>query len=162
MKIKLLLALSFCVALRATAQISPAAWTYQTLGEKALLIVIATPTNVQVTGEQAELDPKHMRTELPDGRQIPVKVYGVETTFEVLTVLKGQADVKTFILHHYDRGNAIDRLRMSGDPRFVYFEVKDKKRYLMFLKQEADGRYAAISGQYDPQDSISELANRYP
>ncbi len=132
------------------------------LGEKAALIVVATPTNVQATGEQAELDPTHLRNELPDGRQVAITVYGVETTFEVQAVLKGQPDVKTFILHHYDRGNAVDRLRMGGDPRFVYFEVKDKKRYLMFLKQEADGRYAAISGQYDPQDAISELTNRYP
>jgi hypothetical protein len=44
----------------------------------------------------------------------------------------------------------------------VSFNQEDKKRYLMFLQKEADGRYIAVCGQTDPAYSIKELVDNYP
>ena len=79
---------------------------------------------------------------------------GVETSFEVLSVLKGERGIKTFVLHHF-------KLAKPGvglnDPMLVSFKPGEKKRHLMFLQKEADGQYVAVCGQTDPGNSIKEL-----
>lgn len=158
MKAKLTLLILLCVGLQSPARISPH-WSYDMLNEKAALIVIATPTKASATDEQTSLP--GMQSVWPDGKKESVMVKGVETAFEVLTVLKGQRDTKTLTLHHYAPSDP-KKAAVRGRPRLVSFEPKDKKRYLMFLIKEADGRYGAVSGQIDPEDSIKELVGGYP
>jgi hypothetical protein len=75
---------------------------------------------------------------------------GVETSFKVLTVLKGERDIKQLVLHHF----ALASAPASRGPSLVSFKPEDKKQFLMFLQKEADGRYVAVSGQTDPDSSI--------
>jgi hypothetical protein len=51
---------------------------------------------------------------------------------------------------------------MGGGPGFVSFEPMDRKIYLLFLQQEADGRYEAVSGQTDPFWSVMEFTGQLP
>lgn len=131
-------------------------WTYQQLNDEATVIVVATPTKVTPTSE---------RTALPDvvsvhqdGTKSDIIGAGVETSFEILTVLKGDRDAKSLTLHHFAFADPKDGGGRSV-PNLVSFEPKDKKRYLLFLKREADGRYVAVSGQTDPAIAIKEFAD---
>jgi len=127
------------------------------LTDKAALVVVATPTKVEETSELAALP--NIITVHGDGTEADVMGKGVETSFDVLTVLKGEHGTKTLVLHHFKL--AKPEVTMNG-PDLVTFEPKDKKRYLMFLQREADGRYIAVSGQTDPEDAIKEIVERYP
>jgi hypothetical protein len=68
-------------------------WTYQQLTDEATLIVVATPTKVALTSERAPLP--NIQTQHADGRQTRLTGVGLETTFDVLTVLKGDAKTTT-------------------------------------------------------------------
>jgi len=46
-------------------------------------------------------------------------------------------------------------------PGLVTFDAKDKKRFLLFLKRESDGRYAPLTGQTDPDGGVKDLGT-YP
>ena len=129
-------------------------WTYQQLNDEATLIVIATPTKVTPTSERTPLP--NIQTVHSDGTKSDVMGAGVETTFEVLTVLKGERNTKTLVLHHFALANTEDRQSENG-PSLVSFEPTSKKQYLLFLQKEADARFAAISGQTDPAVSIKEV-----
>jgi len=67
---------------------------------------------------------------------------GYQTEFEVQEVLKGEKKTKKFVLHHYERIN-IPSLAID-------FEPQRDRSYLLFLKKEADGRFAPITrrGEY--------------
>ena len=105
------------------------AWTYDMLNDKATLIVIATPTKVVGTPELVALP--NVTSVYPDGRQKPLMGKGVETSFKVLTVLKGDRDIKQFVLHHYAPAFAPGR----GDPLLVSFWPVDKKQFMMYRER---------------------------
>ena len=134
------------------------AWNYATLNDKATLIVIATPTKVTATSERTPLP--NIQAVHKDGTKEDVIGAGVETTFEVLTVLKGERSTNNLVLHHFTLADPNRRV-MNG-PQLVSFEPKEKKRYLMFLQREADGRYVAVCGQTDPVYAIKVLGGGYP
>jgi len=73
--------------------------------------------------------------------------------------IKGVCPTPSLVLHHYQEAKPTPSF---GPPGLVAFEPKDKKRYLLFLQPEADGRYVAVSGQTDPDDSIKPIADNYP
>jgi len=130
-------------------------WTFDTLNDKATLIVIATPTKVVETSELAALP--NIATVHTNGTQEPVMGKGVETSFKVLTVLKGDRDIKQLVLHHYSFASAPG----YGDPLLVSFKPGGKKQFLMFLEKEADGQYVAVSGQTDPAFSIIGIEQNF-
>jgi hypothetical protein len=132
------------------------AWSYAELNDQATFIVIATPTKVTTTSERTALP--NIQTVHKDGTKEDVMGAGVETTFEVLTVLKGERGTNALVLHHF---TLADPKPMNRGPQLVSFEPKDKKRYLMFLQRESDGRFAAVCGQTDPVYAIKELGT-YP
>lgn len=125
--------------------------SYDQLTAEAELVVIAAPTAVQETLE---------RTDLPF-LSPPLKVIGVETTFEVSALLKGDlppvpaGKPRHLILHHYRLPDSSVPVR--NGPSLVSFDPAARKQYLMFLKREPDGRYQALSGQIDPDLSIEPL-----
>jgi hypothetical protein len=125
--------------------------SYDQLTKEADLVVIASPTATRDTPE---------RRNLP-GFSSAIPVIGVETTFQVAAMLKGEVNPgptdksKPLTLHHYrlpDRAAAL-----PNGPGLVAFDPKDRKQYLLFLKREADGRFCAVSGQTDPDLSIEPL-----
>ena len=128
-------------------------WSYQERTDGADLIVIATPVAVKDTTEKTTI-PGIQRVEKVNQVGRPVPAIGVESTFEVLSVLKGDKGVKTFVLYHLRLEKP--ELMMNG-PGLVSFEPKDKKRYLLFLKREPDGRYSSLTGQTDPDMGVKTL-----
>jgi hypothetical protein len=124
--------------------------SYQQLIEKSDLVVIAAPvTKTADTKEQAFL-PDIVRQDVA-GKQSPIGSVGVETTFKVNAVFKGDAGTKQFVLHHYREVDA-PGLQIDG-PSLVTFDPSDpgtRSSYLLFLVREADGRFAPTGGQTDP------------
>ncbi|MFI5247381.1 MAG: hypothetical protein ACHQWV_02370 [Nitrospirales bacterium] len=129
------------------------AWSYPQLRDEADTIVIATPTTVEETTERTPLP--NITLVSQDGNKSDVIGAGIETTFEVLAVLKGDATPKSLVLHHYRQAEP-ERPSING-PGLVAFHPKERRRFLMFLKREADGRYCAVSGQTDPYIAIHEI-----
>ena len=111
-------------------------WDYDALREKADLIVIAKPSGSKDLKE---------RTNLTENIRPPVPVIGMETAFEVRTILKGALKEKKLTLHHYRLG---ENVSLNG-PLLVAF-TDENGEYLMFLKIAADGRYVPVAGQVDP------------
>jgi hypothetical protein len=128
-------------------------WPYQELLEKSDLVVIATPTAINETGEDIEF-PGFAGDH----------VIGVETRFAVSGVLKGDKTLKDFVLHHYRPGPG--GMGVPNGPTFVYFAVSEKlsaprKTYILFLHRETDGRYAPVVGQEDPGLGVKQLEGVY-
>ncbi|HSY17206.1 MAG TPA: hypothetical protein VK815_02690 [Candidatus Acidoferrales bacterium] len=152
MKYYLALFVALCFGLESQARLMQT-WNYNMLNDKATLVVIAKATQVSPTSERAALPNIIAGTN-------EVIAAGVETSFKVLTVLKGDRNLQTFVLHHYTPIPSKE-LSLNG-PNLVSFEPKDGKTFLLFLQQEADGRYVAVSGQTDPFWSVSEFAGPLP
>ena len=140
-----------------------AARTYDKLNDEATFVVIATPTKVTSTSERAGLSGivPVAPIVIPRANNNDVIGMGVETTFEVLAVLKGDRNVKTFVLHHYKLSDADEKAlrnsNVANPPMLVSFDPKDEKTYLLFLRLEADGRYAAVTGQTDSYLSVQQF-----
>jgi hypothetical protein len=131
------------------------AWTYPKLTEAADLIVIAQSLSTT--------DAK--KTDKP-GQGLEGDFVGVDTTFRILCVLKGQYKEKEFTLFHYREST-----RPEGGPTpdidgplLVSFDCKDAKdqEYLLYLKKRRDGRYECVSGDVDPLLSVRRINNPFP
>jgi hypothetical protein len=123
-------------------------WPYDKLTQEADVIVIATPNSSRDTREQ---------TTFPGQSLVPA--VGVETSFEILSVFKGEKSLKKMVFHHLRAEKPNDMVPSGPSP--VAFNPKEKKRFLLFLKLEPDGRYAPLTGQTDPMDGIKDLGT-YP
>jgi len=125
---------------------------YDELTRRSDLVVIATPLAVRDTGQ---------KTTIPGIRQgnNPVPAVGMETTFEVLAVLKGDSAGQRIVLYHL-REETRPQVSKNG-PALASFEPKQKKRYLLFLKHDKDDRYLPSAGQLDPADTMKDLGT-YP
>jgi hypothetical protein len=135
--------------------------SYQEMLEKSDLVVIANPiTKTTDTKEEAFLPGIWMQEE--DGKQSKIESIGVETTFSVSAVLKGDKTLNRFTLHHYreaQNGNALN------GPTLVRFDPSNTSKsssYLLFLVRESDGRFAPVGGQTDPgMKAISPIPSEY-
>src|SRR5450759_3362305 len=105
--------------------------TCQQMFDKADLVIIAKPVSITDTEEH---------TGLPGLDAI--HVVGINTKFETVLVLKGDKNVKEFVLHHYRLDKRLERLAIVDGPDFAEFDAHERKAYLLFLIKEADGRYA--------------------
>ena len=128
---------------------------YSELFKKADWIVIARPvTKTTDTDERTYFDDDVASID-QSGKLSPVPAAGVETTFDVLHVVKGPKAPTRFVLHHYrDATPPSSGLSFDG-PGTVSFDPTDPKRrrvFLLFLVREKDGRYAPYGGQTDPSD----------
>jgi hypothetical protein len=110
-------------------------------------VVIATPlTKTADTDERTHFEGIVQTGQ--DGKQTDVAAVGVETTFEISVVMKGNRDAKQFVLHHFRP----TELAIDG-PNVVWFDPSDfrlPRDILLFLVEERDGRYAPYGGQLDP------------
>jgi hypothetical protein len=132
-------------------------WPYDKLTEKADLIIIATPVSVHETAEKTTL-PNIVRTDTNNVRSA-IPAIGVETTFTILSILKGDTNISTFVFHHLREADK--RGPGFNEPQLVAFDPKENKRFLLFLKREPDGRYAPLTGQTDPATGVKDLG-AYP
>lgn len=125
---------------------------YDELTRQADLIVIATPLSVRDTGQ---------KTTIPGIRRgnDPVPAIGMETTFDVVAVLKGDSGGKKIVLYHLREENP-PKVSANG-PALASFDPGKKKRYLLFLKHEKDDQYSPAAGQLDPADTVKDLG-AYP
>jgi len=134
-------------------------WPYDKLTAEADLIVIATPTTVKDTGKKTEL-PGGIRMTGDDNIPRPIPAIAMEATFEVLSVLKGEAKGKDFIFH-YLRRDPPPTMPIVNGAGLVTFDPNKKERYLLFLRREPEGGYSSLTGQIDPIQGIKELGT-YP
>ena len=123
--------------------------SYQVLLAKSDFVVIANPiSKTRDTKERSFLPGIWLQEK--DGKESRIRSIGVETVFSVLAVLKGDATVKQFTLHHYREAQPS---RASNGPFLVFFDPSDiskRSSYLLFLVREPDGRFAPTGGQTDP------------
>jgi len=155
-----------------------ASWTYAELYEMADMVVIGRAQKTKETAEKSwmildgnvlELDGraapgerryfdyrngiKTSRLLSPDSRGW--EVVGQSTEFLVSFVMKGDKHTHDFVLHHYRYAKIsvpIDAkppllLSFREDPKNL---VKFLPDYLLFLKKEADGRYAPLKRELTP------------
>jgi hypothetical protein len=123
--------------------------SYQQMLAKSDLVVIANPISKTKDTKEQDFLPGILQQER-DGKQSRIKAIGVETVFAVSAVLKGDATVKQFTLHHYREAQDT---KESDGPYLVRFDPSDiskRSSYLLFLVREPDGRFAPIGGQTDP------------
>ena len=123
---------------------------FRSLSDNSNLVAIGTPLDsTSDTRENSFL--LGIYTQNPDGTQQPVAAIGVETTFRILAVLKGDQAITQIVLHHY-RMN-INSTKIVSGPFLVFFPSNATSKCqnsLLFLIREPDGRYAPTAGQTDP------------
>ncbi len=118
-------------------------WSHEEMQKAADLVVIAKPVKSQSTGEKLD---SWIGTE------------GVDTTFEVMSALKGTLDGK-LVVHHYAFSSDV---RPPNAPSFVSFPTGEKAaNYLLFLKKGTGGSYEPVVGQVDPTDCCFRLVKAY-
>lgn len=88
--------------------------TYQQMLEKSDLVVIATPKSKTTDTKEQSFLPGIWQQD-KDGKQCKIKSIGVETVFAVSAVLKGDATLKQFTLHHYREA----QINAAGDGPFL-------------------------------------------
>jgi hypothetical protein len=129
-------------------------YSYDELFARSDFVVIAQP--LRKTHDTAE------RSTLR-GVTPPTPVIGVETQFQTALVLKGRKRDR-FTLHHYREPSlkvkpGFEAVTVDG-PLLITFDATDRKRYLLFLVRERDGRFAPTGGQQDVETiSVQELSS---
>jgi hypothetical protein len=87
------------------------------------------------------------------------KFVGVETTFTVSKILKGNSTNQTIMLHHYrfDPPN----VEPPNAPSFVKFTPNNTNQYLLYLVKDGTNRFAPVSGQIDPaMDAVRKFPQK--
>ena len=133
----------------------------QTLMDEATVVVVARPIKEEVIATHP-----YMRggpqfdwagaNEVPGtAPEADPKAYvdDVVTTFETLAVVKGAVRDRLVALHHQRFNPPL----MTAGPLDINFEPGSGRRYLMFLKQESDGRSVAVSGLLNYADAIAAI-----
>jgi hypothetical protein len=130
-------------------------WPYEKLFKRADLIVIVKPLEVREANIQDDAKPPQDY------------LTGIVTKFKILHVVKGEFKKDNLEIVHFRLKK--DRRVMNG-PLLVSFQKKAVKlkdedlkievkdwEYMLFLKQEKDGRLNFASGQFDPALSVKQM-----
>jgi hypothetical protein len=140
------------------------AWSYPELMKAADLVVIVTPGATTATGRKVAFSDITQVDQA--GNKVALMGERLETDLEVVVVMKGKPldvrgkDSTRIILYHL-RESPQPAMSVNG-PGLVSFDPSTKRQYVMFLVREKDGRYAAVSGQTDPDMAIEVLSHRAP
>ncbi|WP_020470537.1 hypothetical protein [Zavarzinella formosa] len=139
-------------------------WPYERLFKEADLVVIAVPVSEKKTND---------RFGEPQEEHLQLKVEGVQTKFEVRHILKGKADGKHIKMLHFQfaKPEKNEIVVIEDGPMFVAIRLKGltvqenkdtlylpPPEYLLFLRRQKDGRYEPVSGRYDPEFAVREVA----
>lgn len=144
-------------------------WPYEKLFKNADLVVLATAVSSEKCSDEFTDHPW------------PLEFVGVNTVMDVKHILKGKIDGKNITVLHFKfgeprKGKKPEDAKIIFDgPLFVAFRTKPvtikvdgenvripKPEYMLFLKKLKDGRYEAVSGKIDPQNSVRELFEPLP
>ncbi|MBP7252121.1 MAG: hypothetical protein KBA75_01400 [Alphaproteobacteria bacterium] len=102
------------------------AYSFVDLQNLADIIVIATPTATTELTEHTP--PPNIRTVDKAGKEMPVMGTGLNTHFQIISVRKGEANLKEFTLHHF-------RLTVVGPqvngPGLLSFKAEDRAPWLL-------------------------------
>jgi hypothetical protein len=158
-KILLPVLLVFALAEWLAARFIVGGLSFEEMFDRAHLVVIATATRTRDTNERKKLiDIDVIQTTRPE--LVREEVIGVETEFQSRLILKGSKDAKKFLLHHYRL--AVEAEETNG-PQFIRIPSGRHATFLMFLTKEKDGRYAPVTGQFDPAVlSVFEIQEATP
>ena len=118
-------------------------WDYSELTKESTLIVIATYEKSADTDDKSVLGGS--------------SVVGVDSTFKVLSVLKGKIESDKVIVHHYKYDKST--VGVTNGCRFISFPENDKTTYLIFLKEDEGKNIVPVTGQYDAVDSFKIISN---
>jgi len=72
-----------------------------------------------------------------------------------VAVLKGHQALTSFVVFHLREAETQDMA--VNAPMLVSFDPKEQKRYLLFLRQETEGRFTSLCGQTDPAGAVKDL-----
>jgi hypothetical protein len=111
-------------------------WSEAKMQTASDLIVVGTITKVQDLDETNSV--------LWPGS----KFRGVEATFAVSKVLKGDAATRTVVLHYYRFETEWGR--PANGPCFLNLTPTDTNQFLLYLVRDGASRFAPVSGQVDP------------
>lgn len=146
-KIVLLSAVLFALGAPVMGRFLIGGLSFRQMLEQADVVVVATVVSTHDTPEKKRLididTPRTARPEL-----LHDAVVGVETEFRTRAVLKGATNLERFVLHHYRLAET--DVPGYGAPNFIDVDPERHATYLMFLRRETDGRYAPVTGQFDP------------
>lgn len=143
------LVLLFGASSPARAYIMPEIYYPQAFRESDLVVIAHPVTRTANTKEKAFVDDFGY----VQGKEERLPAIGVETTFEILMVMKGESSGKQLVLHHYREqpqpplppGTPV---MPGGGPVTVFIKnPKTSGDFLLFLTKENDGRYAPTGGQ---------------
>ena len=120
-------------------------WTEAELQKASQFIVVGSVTKVQ------DLD--ETNSTLWPGR---TKLRGLEATFAVSKVLKGDFTSHTVILHYYRWDNFLETSDAGSvfgpdvnSPFLIYLTPTSTNQFLLYLVSDGASRYAPASGQLD-------------
>jgi hypothetical protein len=120
-------------------------WTEAKMRAASDLIVVGTVTKVQDLAET--------NTTLWPG----CKFIGVEATFAVSKILKGDTTNQSVVLHYY----RFDQMVPPNAPCFLSLSSSDTNQYLLYLSKDGVGRFAPVSRQIDPSvDAVRLLSSK--
>jgi hypothetical protein len=135
-------------------------WPYKRLFNEADVVVIGQAVSVADSGETTT------------DNLWKAEFVGINTTFAVQTVLKGEAGSdKLQVLHYRLKPGVL----IEDGPLLVSFRLHGtaittngakiglaRPEYLLFLKKRKDGRYEPLSGRTDPALSVREMYKPLP
>jgi hypothetical protein len=122
--------------------------TFKEMLDRADLVVIATALKTKDTKERKKLIDIDTNIHTTAPEQLQDEVIGVETEFQTRLILKGPKGVTKFLLHHYR--STWNEQEVANGPNFIEIPSNRHGTFLMFLAREKDGRYAPVTGQFDP------------
>jgi hypothetical protein len=135
-------------------------WPEAKLLERADLVIIAKVASVRDAGRTVKDGPPRAYLE------------GLLTTLDIECVIKGQCKKKQIVVFHHrlKEGTRIDNgptlMRLHDKSASIKFNGGTmlilKPDYLLFLKKRPDGRYEAVSGQFDAGLSVRQLIDPIP
>jgi hypothetical protein len=140
-KLVQLLALIALPVSSAVARIDLTEFTYDRLKRESEVVVIAVAKSERSVDERIIL-PRSSRD-----------VLGVETSFEVSTVLLGTLRDATIMLFHARKSSRQE----DDDACMISFDPNPNHAYLLFLKRDKKGRFVPTSGQEFACVSVKDL-----
>jgi hypothetical protein len=129
-------------------------WPFDKLFKHADLVVIAKAISTAEAG-------KDIKDKPPEDFLKPIL-----TTLEVVQVIKGEHRGDELVVFHYRL--EVPKGGIGNGPLLIQFHRGRRRSgrlppdYMLFLKKRQDGRYEAVSGQYDPRLSVKEVVEPTP
>ncbi len=111
-------------------------WTEAEMRTASDLVVVGTVAKMKDLEETSDI------------AHFPHQFRGVETTFAVSKVLKGNFTNSTVVLHHYRQET--NNFLLANGPNLLELTPNSTNQYLLYLVKDGPTRFAPTTGQVDP------------